>query len=267
MITDEYEIVKFPKSRIATMDVGRIGGNKHHVCAFIEIDVTDAKNMIRELKSISDKQLSFTAWFLYCIGKAVSEFKEVQGFLHGKNQLLLFTDVDIAMPVEKKVGKKKVPLPILIKNTNSKSIYEIHQEIYSAKDQKVQDESDFVLGKKQSKFKMNLFYSMPQWFRMRFWHSILRNPIKRKRAMGTVVVTSIGMISRFPGWILPKSMHNLCFALGSIVEKPWVVNNKIEIRNILHLTILLDHDVIDGAPAARFASRLVELLESGYGLK
>lgn len=27
-----------------------------------------------------------------------------------------------------------------------------------------------------------------------------------------------------------------------------------------------DHDIIDGAPAARFVSRLGELVESGYGL-
>lgn len=44
--------------------------------------------------------------------------------------------------------------------------------------------------------------------------------------MGTVV-TLIGMISRFPGWVLPKDMHNLCFRLGSIIGKTWVVNKKI----------------------------------------
>jgi hypothetical protein len=27
-----------------------------------------------------------------------------------------------------------------------------------------------------------------------------------------------------------------------------------------------DHDIIDGAPAARFTQRLKELIESGYGL-
>jgi pyruvate/2-oxoglutarate dehydrogenase complex dihydrolipoamide acyltransferase (E2) component len=37
-------------------------------------------------------------------------------------------------------------------------------------------------------------------------------------------------------------------------------------RQILHLTLVFDHDVIDGAPAARFTKRLVELIESGYGL-
>ena len=28
----------------------------------------------------------------------------------------------------------------------------------------------------------------------------------------------------------------------------------------------LDHDIIDGAPAARFVTRLKELIESGFGL-
>jgi hypothetical protein len=32
------------------------------------------------------------------------------------------------------------------------------------------------------------------------------------------------------------------------------------------LTVLFDHDVIDGAPAARFVHCLVALIESGYGL-
>jgi hypothetical protein len=29
---------------------------------------------------------------------------------------------------------------------------------------------------------------------------------------------------------------------------------------------VFDHDVVDGAPAARFVERLVDLIESGYGL-
>jgi pyruvate/2-oxoglutarate dehydrogenase complex dihydrolipoamide acyltransferase (E2) component len=29
---------------------------------------------------------------------------------------------------------------------------------------------------------------------------------------------------------------------------------------------MFDHDVVDGAPATRFTRRLVELIESGYGL-
>jgi pyruvate/2-oxoglutarate dehydrogenase complex dihydrolipoamide acyltransferase (E2) component len=32
------------------------------------------------------------------------------------------------------------------------------------------------------------------------------------------------------------------------------------------MTIELDHDIIDGAPAARFVTRLIELIQNGYGL-
>jgi pyruvate/2-oxoglutarate dehydrogenase complex dihydrolipoamide acyltransferase (E2) component len=44
------------------------------------------------------------------------------------------------------------------------------------------------------------------------------------------------------------------------------VEGRIEPREILSLTLVFDHDLIDEAPAARFARRLVELIESGDGL-
>jgi pyruvate/2-oxoglutarate dehydrogenase complex dihydrolipoamide acyltransferase (E2) component len=44
------------------------------------------------------------------------------------------------------------------------------------------------------------------------------------------------------------------------------VDGRIEIREFLCLTLSFDHDIIDGAPAARFTSRLKALIESGYGL-
>ncbi len=44
------------------------------------------------------------------------------------------------------------------------------------------------------------------------------------------------------------------------------MDGRIEPGEILNLTVVFDHDVIDGAPANRFARRLVELIESGYGL-
>jgi len=54
--------------------------------------------------------------------------------------------------------------------------------------------------------------------------------------------------------------------VGGIGEKPGVVDRHIVMRDYLSLTISLDHDMIDGAPAARFTERLKDLIESGYGL-
>jgi len=41
----------------------------------------------------------------------------------------------------------------------------------------------------------------------------------------------------------------------------------VQKRDILHLTIVLDHDVIDGMPAFKFVSDLVERLERAEGLE
>jgi len=44
------------------------------------------------------------------------------------------------------------------------------------------------------------------------------------------------------------------------------VNGQIRVREYLSLTVSFDHNMIDGAPAARFTERLKQLIESGYGL-
>ena len=38
-------------------------------------------------------------------------------------------------------------------------------------------------------------------------------------------------------------------------------------KHMIHgLTATIDHDIVNGAPAARFLKRLSELLENGFGL-
>jgi pyruvate/2-oxoglutarate dehydrogenase complex dihydrolipoamide acyltransferase (E2) component len=61
-------------------------------------------------------------------------------------------------------------------------------------------------------------------------------------------------------------MHPLCLAFGSINLQPAVYQGEIQKREILHLTVLIDHDAIDGIPAARFVDDLVKMMEMGYGL-
>lgn len=60
--------------------------------------------------------------------------------------------------------------------------------------------------------------------------------------------------------------HPLTVALGAIARKPAVVGDRVEARDFLGMTIVFDHDVVDGAPVAMFLQRLRELMESGYGL-
>jgi pyruvate/2-oxoglutarate dehydrogenase complex dihydrolipoamide acyltransferase (E2) component len=84
---------------------------------------------------------------------------------------------------------------------------------------------------------------------------------------GTVSITSVGMFGAgHSGWGIYPVTEVLGLVVGSVAWKPAVVAGRVEPREILHLTVMLDHDVVDGAPATRFVRRLVELIESGYGL-
>jgi pyruvate/2-oxoglutarate dehydrogenase complex dihydrolipoamide acyltransferase (E2) component len=45
-------------------------------------------------------------------------------------------------------------------------------------------------------------------------------------------------------------------------QRPRVFGGQVAIRDVLDLTVAIDHNVVDGAPAARFAAEFRELLES-----
>jgi pyruvate/2-oxoglutarate dehydrogenase complex dihydrolipoamide acyltransferase (E2) component len=246
------------------MDIGQLGLKKHHMKILIEGDVTQARALIRESKAA--EKPSFTAWILYCIAQAVSEHKAVHALRESKNNRIIFDEVDISVIVEKEVNGEKVPLPIVIRNANAKNASEIALEIRAAKNQKISGEKDYVLGESRYKWGIKVFVALPQFLRLLIWRHILKNPFTVKDMMGTVLLSSIGMAGNIKGWAIPAGIHPLSVALGSVIRKPGVQGEQIEIREYLPMTIVMDHDVVDGAPAARFVSRLTELIESGQGL-
>jgi pyruvate/2-oxoglutarate dehydrogenase complex dihydrolipoamide acyltransferase (E2) component len=54
--------------------------------------------------------------------------------------------------------------------------------------------------------------------------------------------------------------------VGGIATKPRYVDGQLQPCELLDLTISVDHEVVDGAPAARFARRLAQLIEQADGL-
>jgi pyruvate/2-oxoglutarate dehydrogenase complex dihydrolipoamide acyltransferase (E2) component len=261
----EFNTEAFPDSRIATIDIGRAGLRKHHIKAFIELDVTEARRMIQEKKR-QGEDVSFNSWLIKCISCIVQEFPQIHGVRRGKRKVVLFDDVDISVMVEREVQGKKVPLPYVIRKTNEKTIADIYNEIRSGQNQAINDEGDYVLGEEQNSSRMRMYYALPGFIRNAIWNRIIHSPFMTKQNMGTVMVTSVGMMGRINGWVVPVSIHPLCFAVGSIIKKPGVVGDRIEIREFLYVTVMVDHDVVDGAPAVRALSKLTRMIESGYGL-
>jgi pyruvate/2-oxoglutarate dehydrogenase complex dihydrolipoamide acyltransferase (E2) component len=255
-----YKVFKFPRTRIATIDVFGTGKKKHHIAAMIEVDVTLAKQKIDDTKG----KISFTSWLIKVISQTIKEHEPVAAYRFGKQKLIIFNDINVSLIIEKKIDDQMIPIPLLIEKANEKTAEEITSRIKEAK-QKLITKQDIVL-QRQTSFWERLYYLLPGFFRRMIWQYILRHPRFAYAKMGNVSITSVGMMGKVSGWFIPSSVHPVSFGISSVIRKPTVINNEMVIRDILCMTVLLDHDVTDGAPMARFLNELSGNMEKGIGL-
>lgn len=253
-------LTPFRKLIIDGLDVGI---NKHYIKGFIELDVTQARQRIRQYRRETRQSLSFTAFFMSCVVRALQENMSLNAGLKG-NTIIIFDDIDISVAIEMELNGEKVPRLMVIRQAQNKSAQEINDEIEAAQSIN-QKEGDVVQGDARTIKPVLRLLKLPKFIRMPIWRHFLREPFFTKRMMGTVGITAVGMFGNISGWPepIPTSNHAFSCALGSITKKPRVVRGDIAIREILHATLLFDHDIVDGAPAARFTDRLRHLVENG----
>jgi pyruvate/2-oxoglutarate dehydrogenase complex dihydrolipoamide acyltransferase (E2) component len=251
----------FPKSRVATIDICKIGKRKHHIAAFLEINISASREKFKKYRN-SNNKVSFSAWLIKVICHTIQNNKEVAAYLEGKRKTVLFNDINASFLVEKEIDGKKVPIPLIIEKANLRSIEDITKQINTSK-KELLTEKDIVLQRKSTKTE-HFYYILPSLVRQLFWKLLLSNPHRAFKNMGNVAITSLSMMGKINGWFVPISIHPICFGIGSVIKKPVVIDDKIGIGEILNLTVLLDHNVIDGVPMARFIKELTKNIE--YGL-
>ncbi len=252
----DYAILPFPRERQVIVEGGRLASRKHTVYALIEVDVTGPRQFIREHKAQTGETLSFTAFIIACLGKAIDENKMMHAYRDWRNRFILFDEVDVNTMVEIELAGRKMVLPHFIRAANKRTFEDIHAEIRATQ---ARPESTREFG-------LRWFVRLPRFARDIFYRVIFTQPRWLKQGFCTVGLTSVGMFGKGSGWAIPFGVHTLDVALGGIAEKPGVVEGRIEVREYLNLTLCIDHDIVDGAPAARFIARLKELIESSYGL-
>jgi pyruvate/2-oxoglutarate dehydrogenase complex dihydrolipoamide acyltransferase (E2) component len=259
-MSENFSYKNIPQTRIATFDTFAIGLKKHHVSALLEFDVTESRKKLQRLRK-NGIRVSFNGWIIKVISSVMEKNPEASAYLYNKKKLIIFNDINVSIIIEKKINNNKVPIPLVIEKTNNKSALDITWEIESAKNQKLTN-GDIVINK-QTSISEKFYCVLPGFLRRVVWKVILSNPKFTYKKMGNVLVTSIGMIGRVNGWFIHKSIHPISFGIGSIIKKPVVIENEIKIREILNMTILVDHDLIDGAQMVRMLNDLTKQMESG----
>lgn len=256
-----FQTLPYPRSRLLVVDAVRAGSRKHLIHGLVEMDVTEARRRIRAHREQTGESISFTAFFLHCLGTAVEEHKMVHAYRDWRGRLILFDDVDVNTIIEVELEGHRFPLVHTVRAVNHRPLRDLHDEIRRAQTGTDQTYDSGTLDL------MRIYVRLPGFLRDLAYRIILKNPHWMKRIGGTVSVTAIGMFGEGGGWGIPIPIYTLTATLGGIAQKPAVFNGKIVPRELLSVTLTFDHDIVDGAPAARFADRFRGLIESAAGLE
>jgi len=259
-----YHVVDLTPMRRIWLNILDLPRPSLSMYGLLEVDVTAARQFIAEHKTRTGETLSFTGFLAYCLARVADEDKSVQAYLKGRKQLILFENVDVGLMVERQIGETRTLTGYVVRGANHKTFLEIHQEIRSAQSTPASSSSEMPAW---FRIAMSLPPPFSGWFKALLGWAVSRDPTIPVSMSGTVGVTAVGMFGKgHSGWGLETTRHSLDLIVGSTAWKPAVVEGRIEPRQILNLTVVFDHHVIDGAPAARFTRRLLEMIESGYGL-
>jgi pyruvate/2-oxoglutarate dehydrogenase complex dihydrolipoamide acyltransferase (E2) component len=253
-----FAVVPYPKVRRVVNDIGLRGRRKPIIHGLMEMDVTESRRILQDYRTRTGDRLSFTAYIASCLARALEENKSLNAYRKGRKRLVIFDDVDLTILVEHRIEGERVPTAHVCPAANRKTIREIHQDISNA--QAVNWQNADIKGFRR------ILVSAPGFVRRFLWQRVRDNPFSWKKQAGTVVLSAVGMFGSGAAWGIPITFHSLGMTIGGIAEKPGIIDGRIEVRRFLSVTLSVDHDIIDGAPLARFTQRLRELIESGYGL-
>jgi pyruvate/2-oxoglutarate dehydrogenase complex dihydrolipoamide acyltransferase (E2) component len=241
-----------------------LGGPRHANYALLEVDVTAVRQYIAAHKERTGETLSFTGYLAFCLARAIDQDKSVQAYRKGRHQLVLFDDVNVGMMIEHAAGANHALMGHVIRGANRKTYREIHQEIRSVQSAPVPPGRGLPGWLRSA---LLLPWPLSRLFMLLLTLAGRLDPTIGVAESGTVMVTAVGMFGKgHSGWGITSSPHSLALIVGGTARKPACVGDRIEPRELLSLTVMFDHDVVDGAPAARFVRRLVELIESSDGL-
>jgi pyruvate/2-oxoglutarate dehydrogenase complex dihydrolipoamide acyltransferase (E2) component len=253
-----FDIRPFPTDRNLIVDTGYLASKRHIIHGFMELDVTDARRILKATSGSDGRPLSFTAFIIASFAQAIHTHPEVQAYRDIRRRLIVFHDVDVSTLVEPAPGK--VAVTHTIRNAHMRSVRDISEEIRSV-------QSDpHPWGKLEKTVKIGSH--MPRFARLLYMRIVMLNPMWIKQVGGTTIVTSYGMFGKRTGWGIGfLSLYTLGMGVAGIAEKPMAYEGTIALRECLHITLSFNHDVVDGAPAARFARTFAELIESGSTLE
>ncbi|MEI3604856.1 dihydrolipoamide acetyltransferase family protein [Pseudogracilibacillus sp. SE30717A] len=197
-----------------------------HAWMQVEVDVTDLvsyRNKIKtEFKQREGYSLTYFSFFVYAVARALKEFPEVNSTWAG-DKIIQRHDINISIAVAK---ENELFVPV-IKGADEKSIKGIAKDIYQ------------LAEKARS-----------------------NNLAPSDMEAGTFTVNNTGTFGSVSSMGIINHPQAAILQVESIVKRPVIINNMFAARDIVNLSLSLDHRVLDGLICGRFLARIKSLLEN-----
>lgn len=222
----------------------------------IELDVTEAREILA-----ADPSLSFSAFVVASVARAAAAHPEVHAYRDWRGRLVRHRYVDVATIVEVPTATGTFPLAHVLEDADTRRVDDLTAELRAVK----ADPSRSGAGRWLDR-------AAPALARVPgvvpAMYAVMGRSVTARRRTGTVEVSAVGMFAGGGGFaIAPMAIASLQVVVGGTSRRPWSLGHRVELRDVLQLTVTIDHDIVDGAPAARFGAALRQLIEGADVLR
>jgi pyruvate/2-oxoglutarate dehydrogenase complex dihydrolipoamide acyltransferase (E2) component len=242
--------------RRVIVDVGAASSRRHAIPAWFSADVTEVREELQRRG-----RPSMTVYVAGTLARALTRYPRLHATLDLRRRIVVFDDVDVNISVEVEADGQPFPMNHVLRSANSRTLEDLHEEVHAIKAAPASSPTS-GLGAP-----LRAYLALPAPLRSRLLGSIRRFPDRQKALMGTVGLTSVGMYGNGGGLGLPFLVHTLDVLVGGLETRPgYTADGTIEPRRHLWIAAQADHDLVDGAPLARFLADFRSDLEEGRAL-
>lgn len=239
--------------RKVIVDIGAASSRRHAIPAWFSADLTAVLPLL--------ERRSLTIYVAGTLARAVARHPRMHAVRDLRGRLAIFDDVDINISVEVDVDGRPFPMNHVLRSVQSRPLADIHREVQAVKTNPSSSATSRLTAP------LRAYLALPPPLRSRLLGSVRRFPDRQKALMGTVGLTSVGMYGTGDGVGLPFLVHTIDVLVGGLETRPgYHPDGTLGPRQHLSVAVMVDHDIVDGAPLARFLAEFRKDLEQGQAL-
>jgi pyruvate/2-oxoglutarate dehydrogenase complex dihydrolipoamide acyltransferase (E2) component len=251
------EVRPFPSNRRLVTAAMRAGRRMTPMHGLVDLDVTEAKRLL----ACHEPRLSFTAFVVASVARAAAVHPAVHAYRDWRGQVVSHRHVDVNTIVEITTPQGLFPLAHVIRNADVREVSDLSAELRQVRTDPSVSGSGRWLARAAP-----IGARVPGVFPAMY--ALMGRSVRCRQHVGTVGVTAVGMFAGGGGFAIAQpTLMSLQVVVGGVTARPRVVDGKVEVRDVLDLTVTIDHNVVDGAPAARFGAELRGLIEHATVLR